>query len=60
MSGYAVTMLSGNIDTRSRSDRRLYFLTDAILLPIVTLGIWGLVVMYRLIKYYRGEFHSEL
>ncbi len=50
MSSYALTMMSGDINTRSKSDRRLYFLKDAILLPLITIGIWGIVVLYRLIS----------
>jgi flagellar biosynthesis regulator FlaF len=43
-------MLTGAIEARAESDRRFYFLTDGILIPIITLGIWNLVMMYRLIK----------
>lgn len=39
MSSYALTLMFGDVNNRSKTDRRLYFLKDAILLPIITLGI---------------------
>ncbi len=59
MSSYALTMMSGDINNRTKSDRRLYFLKDAILLPIITLGIWGIVVLYRLIARRDEHFRRE-
>jgi hypothetical protein len=59
LSSYALTMMSGSIDSRSRTDRRLYFWKDLILLPIVTIGIWGLVVLYRLISRRDEHFRRE-
>jgi hypothetical protein len=54
-----MTMMSGDISNRSRTDRRLYFLKDAILLPIVTLGIWSIIVYYRLINRRDEHFRRE-
>lgn len=59
MSSYAISMVSGNLNSRSISDRRMYFLTDGILLPIITLGIWGLVVLYRQISRRDQHFRRE-
>lgn len=59
MASYALTLLSGNIDSRSKSDRQLHFLTDALLLPLITLGIWGLLVLYWLISRRDEHFRRE-
>ncbi|MBI2863560.1 MAG: DUF4234 domain-containing protein [Chloroflexi bacterium] len=59
MSSYAIGMVSANLTARSASDRRMYFLTDGILLPIITLGIWNLVVLYRQISRRDQHFRRE-
>lgn len=59
MSRYATTVLTSNINSRPQTDRRLYFLTDGILLPIITIGIWSLVVLYRNIKRHDEHFRRE-
>ena len=57
--GYSLSVLGGDIDSRARTDRRLYFWTDAVLLPLVTLGIWGFVLIYRLINRRDEHFRRE-
>lgn len=56
---YHLSSLRVNVAARRQTDRRLYLLTDGILLPVVTLGIWPLVVFYRLIKRRDEHFRRE-
>lgn len=59
MSSYAMTMVNNDVNTRIRTDRRLFFFMDAILLPIITLGIWSLVVIYRMMHRRDEHFRRE-
>ncbi len=59
MSTYSLTLMSGDINNRAKTDRRLYYLKDMILLPLITLGIWGVVIYYRVISRRDEHFRRE-
>ena len=59
MSSYALTLVSGDVASRSQTDRKLRFLTDGFLLPLITLGIWSFVTLYRLMNRRDRHFARE-
>lgn len=56
---YAIQVMSSNLALRAKTDRKMGFFFNWILLPIVTFGIWGIVVLYRLIERRDEHFRRE-